>query len=190
MQARDRIRQGKSSKTAPSQLARRARLGNPSGADQAAALSEKFHGRPARTVREVTETRHERTHLTDLGTLVEIAIVTDDHKTEHTIRFKEGTRLAASPDGAQLYFVGGDQEIPLKTLGLAGQLPKDYVDAGTVRRIVYRTRKGFDDFQEIEYVHRMGEKGGRPPRLGYDTRNKLLFLTGGTYQVKTEGIIH
>lgn len=157
----------------------------------AAALSARFHGRPAHSMKEITEATRTRTTLTELGRLIEITAVLPDGKTQITIPFnKEKTSLASSPDGGQLYIVGGDQGLDLAALGLSKLLPKDYLDLGDVAGIVYETRKGFDNFERLEYEHAMGERGGQAPRLGYDTRNKRLYIQGGTYQVKPEGIVH
>jgi hypothetical protein len=152
----------------------------------AAALSEAFHGRPARTVRDVEELYNERTTLADLGRLIELIIETDRY--EATLRFKGNIRVAASPDGGSLYFVGGDQSLDLNELGLGRYLPKDHITVGRVRKIVYFTSKAFHSFEPSEYEHEFGEEGGELPILGYDVRSRKQYLTGGSYQVKPEGI--
>ncbi|GIU80920.1 MAG: hypothetical protein KatS3mg005_4158 [Bryobacteraceae bacterium] len=154
----------------------------------AAALSEKFHGRPVRKVRDYIEVSDEPTELADLGRLVELQVLAEKHV--RVLEFKDGVRVAATPDGGQLYFVGGDQEIDLKTLALDKYLPKDHVTLGPVAKIAYYTSKAFHDFQPSVYEHRFGEDGGSLPLLHYDVRNKRLYLTGGSYQVRPEGIVN
>jgi len=96
-------------------------------------------------------------------------------------------RVAASPDGKQLYLVGGDQSVDLSDLGLDA---RDHVVLGEAERIVYRTSKAYHNFQPTDYVHRFAEDGGERPILAYDTLNERLYFVGGSYQVKPEGIVN
>jgi hypothetical protein len=154
----------------------------------AAALAEEFHGRPVRKVREYVEVTEEPTELADLGTLVELQILEGKHV--RPLEFRRGVRVAATPDGGQLYFVGGDQELDLVALGLDKYLPKDHLTIGPVLKIAYHTSKAFHNFEPSVYEHRFGEDGGTLPLLHYDVRNRRLYLTGGSYQVKPEGIVN
>lgn len=162
------------------------RKNNQDTAAAAAALSESFHGRPVRKVREITEKIEEPVNLADLGRLVELQILDGRHVLE--LEFGPGVRVGCTPDGGQIYFVGGDQEIALEKLGLARWLPKDHVTLGPVAKIAYYTSKVFHDFELIIYKHEFGDERGVMPLLHYDVRNKLLYLTGGSYQVRPEGI--
>ena len=96
-------------------------------------------------------------------------------------------RLACTPNGGQLYFVGGDQSIDLAALRIDAE-GKDHADVGEVLLVSYLTKKGFHNFEPIEYGHNFGEDGGILPTLHYDTRNKLLYLSGGSYVVTDAGI--
>lgn len=166
--------------------------------DDAAALSEAFHGRPANKVRDVEELRQERTALADLGRLVGMRVWPDedwcidlgrvDKDAPQSDAFR-GVRLGASPDGGQLYFVGGDQALDLARLGLDRYLPKDHIVIGVVESIGYHTSKAFHNFEPTWYTHQFGEEGGEQPILNYDTLNRKLYLTGGSYQVRPEGIV-
>lgn len=158
---------------------------------RAAALSEKFHGRPARKVRDIEELVKSRIELADLGSMVSLDVIPlGKNQRRQTIEFARGTRLACSPDGGQLYFVGGDQMIDLKALGLDYQLPKDHVTIGPATVIEYHTSKAFHDFEPTNYVHEFAEEGGEEPILGFDTINQRLYLIGGSYQVRPEGIVN
>lgn len=161
---------------------------NPDDDLQAAArLSEKFHGRPARTVREVEEVEHGRDTLADLGRMISFTVWVDEDRPME-LQFK-GVRLAASPDGGQLYLVG-NQRLDLKALKLDRYMPKDHITVGPVETIVYHTSKAFHNFEPIDYEHTFAEEGGEQPVLGYDVLSEKFYLTGGSYQVKPEGIVN
>jgi hypothetical protein len=172
---------------------------NPDETAAAAALSEQFHGRPARTVREIEELHEERETLADLGRLIGMRVWPDEDWCIDLGRVEEsapesdsfrGVRLAASPDGGQLYFVGGDQALDLKKLGLDRYLPKDHIAIGPVETIGYFTSKAFHSFEPTWYTHEFGEEGGEQPILNYDVLNRKFYLTGGSYQVRPEGIVN
>lgn len=154
--------------------------------EAAAQLAADFHGRPPRRVRTIEEAYTQPSDLADLGKLTELHVIVGRHIVP--MGFSRGVRLAASPNGGQLYIVGGDQALDLKALGLDHQLPKDHVTVGQVHQVVYRTSKAFHNFEPVDYVHEFGEEGGDLPYLQYDVLNRKLYLTGGTYQVRPEGI--
>lgn len=62
--------------------------------------------------------------------------------------------------------------------------------------ITYRTRKGMDNFQLIDYWHRAGEETSRSkgpgarPLVLYDYRNKKIEFAGGNYVIDAPGIIN
>lgn len=160
--------------------------------DSAAALTEEFHGRPVDKITDVIEEEVYRAKLADLGQLIQL-VVTDDNE-EITLDFTGDIRVAAAPNGGQLYFLGGDQRLDLDELGLSEYLPKDTVFIGDVCSITYYTSKDFHNFEPIDYVHEFGEDDeaeGREPELPvllYDVLNQTLKLAGGSYIVKREGI--
>jgi len=169
-------------------IAGRKRKRNPDDELQAAArLSEEFHGRPARTVRELEQIEHSRDTLADLGRLISFTVWLDEDKPVE-LEFR-GVRLACSPDGGQLYLTG-NQRLDLAALGLNRYLPKDHITVGLVESVVYHTSKAFHNFEPIEYEHTFGEEGGELPTLGYDVLSEKFYLTGGSYQVKPEGIVN
>ena len=161
---------------------------NPDEELQAAArLSEQFHGRPARRVREVEEVEHGRDTLADLGRMISFTVWVDEDR-PFELTFK-GVRLACSPDGGQLYLVG-NQRLDLEALRLDRYMPKDHITVGPVETIVYHTSKAFHNFEPIGYEHTFAEEGGEQPVLGYDVLSEKFYLTGGSYHVKPEGIVN
>ena len=157
-------------------------------AQRAAALSEAFHGRPARTSQTIAERSEERTTLCQLGELVSLTLRAPAGKVE--LEFSAGAKLAASPDGRTLYIVGGDQSVNLRSLGIPAALQKDHIELGDCIGVIYNTEKSFHNFVQSNYKHRLGEDGGRPPKLCYDALSERLFFVGGTYQVRPEGIVN
>jgi hypothetical protein len=103
-------------------------------AADAAALSKKFHGRPATTERRIVEPMHVHKHLMEIGDLVRLVIDTPTGKVVvlnfNTSDPRKIVRLATSERdpksgklvGKQLYLRGGDQEVNLKALGMDSPL--------------------------------------------------------------------
>ena len=177
---------------APKRPARHNGRRNPDEIGAAAELSEQFHGRPARRMREIDEPNEQRITLTELGALRALHVQPTEGDNEgdaFELEFRPGVRVCSSPDGRQLYFAEGDQSVDLEELGLAG-FSRDHVRLGHCLAIVYRTRKGFDGFEKSDYIHEFGEDNGTPPTLNYDSLNRRLYLSGGTYTVKPEGIVN
>lgn len=95
------------------------------------------------------------------------------------------TLLCSNEHGTQLYFIGGDQSVDLFAIHMSdpGWL-KDSMILGEVKEITYCTRKDFDNFEEVDYYHALGEETGERPQLRYDTLNKRLYLDGGQYRIE------
>ena len=147
----------------------------------AAALSEAFHGRPAQSQRDYIEEIREHGVLAELGRLNEIVL----RKPKRTIRFDRATRLASSEDGMQLFIVGGDQSVDLKSFPDTDP-SKEKVSLGEVESLTYSTSKHHldeEDKQPGPYIHMLAEEGGTRPLLVYDTRNHLLEFVGGSYRI-------
>lgn len=119
--------------------------------------------------------------------------------------------LCSNESRNQVYFVGGDQSIDLDELEINAN--HDSVILGECWAIAYSTRKKFDDFEPIEYVHTFGPEdlerklakradlwedakppypeafgSGLLPTLRYDCLNQTLHLDGGTYYITKDGI--
>ena len=170
---------------------------NPEDAEAlAAAVSESFHGRPAQSVRDVEETVARRAVLADLGRMIELGVWTDEDRFIK-LTFPRGVRCACSPEkddqgkpfSRSLYFVGGDQSLDLAELGIEGAMVKDHVRIGDCQTIAYHTSKVFHNFEPNDYEHQFGEESNNLPTLNYDTLNQRVFLVGGSYEVRPEGIV-
>ncbi len=157
--------------------------------EAAAELSEQFHGRPARKVREVTTVGQERSTLTELGALKELHVILPAAGRVYILHFSRGVLLASSPNGRQLYVVGDDQAFDPSEVGIE-DADRDHLHIGEVWKIVYKTSKAFHSFEPVEYIHEFGEEGGSLPMLGYDTLSAKFYITGGSYEVRPEGIVN
>lgn len=162
---------------------------NPEEADMtaAAAMYEQFHGREAERIIEHDEQHAYRSELAELGNLLELKfkipgghVLLDD--------FGKSCQVACTPDGLNIYFVGGRQTVNLDQIEIESD--KDYVELGECTLIRYFTKKGFHNFDPINYWHRFGEEDGIKPMLAYDAQNEKLFLIGGNYQARPEGIVN
>jgi hypothetical protein len=183
--------------------------GNLSQQRKAAELYERFHGTPSNEVIKVLEaegiSKTEAVKLaalippedyTGLGELVELRALTygNDAKSAARISFdpdnaKERVRVCSNPEGTQLYFIGGNQDVA--ELARAGaDIGFAMVDLGECIYLEYRTRKAMDKFQTANYYHELGEETGERPHLLYSTAHKRLYLVGGAYMVKPEGIVN
>lgn len=154
-------------------------------------LFKEFHGRGPDKVLQMQMSETQRGTYTALGELWEL-----DFKAPNKDKIRlsfEGNRvkLASSPDGKQLYLIGGDQVMPEKLLNQFGaEGEKDFVALGEATSITYVTRKAFDGFKEAGYVHKFGEEGGYRPYGFYNRLQKTLILAGGSYHIEAPGIIN
>jgi hypothetical protein len=157
-------------------------------------LYQKFHGKPSTQTVEVEHKVIVREHLSQLGILNEMTLhlVTGDKVVLSFVNEgPESIILAASPDGKQLYLEGGDQSLDLGKLKLSGaQWVRDIMVIGILKKLQYRTRKGFDDFELIDYYHRLGEETKVEPVLVYDNLNETMLIAGGQYEIKDVGIVN
>ena len=150
-------------------------------ADSLAEAVEKytqFHGRAPGSVREYEQAVRYPSNFAELGKLLELRVYLDDANPDFPITGFGDCQAVTTPDGSNIYFIGGDQSLNFEALDLASD--KDFVELGPCTYIMYFTVKGFHDFQPTKYWHRFGEEDEIFPRLGYDRLNKSLFLIGGT----------
>jgi hypothetical protein len=161
---------------------------NPETADE---MFEDFHGEPPTTVTEYTETEQYPEDLAQLGTLIELKVHTLSDL-DATLSFDgDAPQLASTPDGRQLYIVGGDQALDLDKLKMgSAKWLRDQMVIGGLYELTYRTAKGFHNFKLSDYFHKLGEETGVTPTLTYDRINALQHIEGGQYQVKDVGIVN
>lgn len=149
-------------------------------------LYERFHQKKATKAVVYPRSNKGPADVAELGTVVELHVTTPS-KGKFVLKPK-GVKLTSTANGKSLYFVGGDQaSIPVAAMG--GDAARDHVRLGRLDRVVYLTKKGFHDFEPVEYSHHMGEDGGWKPDLCFDTRNRLMYVVDGSYEVKRAGII-
>ena len=96
-------------------------------------------------------------------------------------------QVTFSEDGKQLIFTGGDQKLPLESMGFGARDMRDNMFIGTVVEITYRTKKKFEreGNEEVDFHHEFGKQGSRGvlPLLGYYLRVQRMFSLGGRYEI-------
>jgi hypothetical protein len=186
----DRTPAGLRSRFAKQLAARRRSNPTEEDMDAAARMFAKFHGKEPGRVSTYQQLRVTPGVLADCGRLVELVFKRPGYAREVYAFPESGDRqvhVATTGDGGQLYFVGGDQELDLRGGGFT--LPKDQLSLGECVSIAYHTSKDFHNFKPSDYEHKFGDEGGRKPEGGYDVHSKRLYLIGGDYRVKREGIV-
>jgi hypothetical protein len=162
--------------------------------EDAQKMFQKFHGRKSTTIEEVQQRQQYRRTMSGLGVLMFLRTdLTQKWNGKGVgLQFSEEDKVIVSSDpaGNQIYFLGGNQDV-------TGILPKrgvdsnkDFIDMGECDCIIYTADKDFDNFEEKDYQHEFGEETGERPRLMFDRLNQQLYLIGGAYEVKREGIVN
>lgn len=148
---------------------------------EAVTLFQSFHGKDPREISERQESAAMRLEYTALGALDYIKAKTPLGQVV-TFNFDgDGVKLASSPDGLQLYAIGGNQNV-LPLLDADSQ-KKDFIDLGDALEVQYVARKVHGGFQPVSYYHKFGEKTGALPRLMFDKLKKRIFFIGGDYKI-------
>jgi hypothetical protein len=147
-----------------------------------------FHGKQPTRIIELEQAYRYPAQFAELGKLKELRFDLDSRNRDFPLTGFKSCQAVCTPDGANIYFLGGDQSIDFEALQIASD--KDFVELGPATYIAYHTVKGFHDFQPTTYWHRFGEEDGIRPSLTYDRLNKTLFLVSGNYRVKPEGIVN
>lgn len=165
------------------QRRRRADRRNPGGGTsdtkEAVRLFQGFHGHDPKEIAEKHVSAAVRLDYAAIGDLLYAKTRTPlGAKAEWDFR-DDGVKLASSPDGKQLYCIGGNQNI-LSLLDERSK-EKDFIDLGECLEVAYLARKVHGDFRPIEYYHEFGEINGSRPRLMFDKVRKQLFFIGGDY---------
>ena len=148
-------------------------------------LFEKFHGKEPKEIAEKQVSAAVRLDYTALGDLDYLKFETPGG-TSATITFEgDGVKLASSPDGKQLYCIGGSQN--LEGVLTADSLQKDFLDLGECSEVQYVARKVHNNFEPTQWHHKFGEETGDRPRLMYDRLRKQIFFVGGDYFIDLKG---
>jgi hypothetical protein len=156
---------------------------NPDETQQAVKLFESFHGKDPKEISDKHVSAAMRMDYTALGDLEYLKVITP--LGEHAqFNFEgDGVKLASSPDGKQLYCIGGNQN--LSQCLDKDSLEKDFIDLGECSEVQYLARKIHGSFEPVSWFHKFGEKTGALPHLAYDKLKKQLFFVGGEYFIDT-----
>lgn len=168
--------------------------------DAAAETYEFFHGRPPKEIIEVSIPIEEHTVLSGIGKLIALEIFAIDGRRIVKLEQFQGALLAQNEKRTQLYIEGGNQSVRPADFGISS--PHEQEILGALLSVVYFTTKTHlrpEDGGMANYDHKFGNegrdqkhvfgaKGSRIPLIGYDTRNKLLSILGGGYELPSEGI--
>jgi hypothetical protein len=170
---------------------RNPRRRNPEGdLDQAADLYREFHGRDPHEILEMQETDLARKDYTALGPLVELhTLLPNGAKAKITFGDADAVLVVSSPNGRQLYLLGGNQDISESLGSMGADVSKDLIDLGDAVFISYDASKWQTDFKPTIWEHKLGEESGIHPRGFYDQLKRRIFLAGGNYRVERPGII-
>lgn len=178
----------KASTRNPKPKKQRRRNQEPGSIEGAEQQFERFHGKPPGRVIEYDEQLRYPEHFAELGKLIELRFFLNDLNPDFALTKFGSCQVVSTPDGSNIYFIGGDQSIDLAALDISSD--KDFVELGPCTYISYHTIKGFHDFEPTTYWHQFGEEDGIFPGLVYDRLNKRLFLTSGNYRIRPEGIVN
>lgn len=177
---------------APNPARRRNQGETTSETEQAVSLYQTFHGKDPSGVIEKQVSAAMRLDYTALGKLDYLRIKPDGAAAQELQFENDGVTLASSPDGQQLYLIGGRQTLDAEILkAFTDDTSKDLLDLGEARQVQYIAQKA-PDFQTVRYYHKFGEEsaGSEMPRVIYDAIRKQIFLAGGEYHVAAPGIIN
>ena len=158
--------------------------GNPDELGEAVRLFEVFHGRQPSEVLEEQRSALQRRTYTALGDLSYILV--EGAKGTVKLEFDgDGVKLAMSPNGRQLYLIGGDQDLDRGLGDFTDDESKDLFDLGTALEVEYVARKTHSNYEPIAWYHKFGEEkdGSELPRLFYDRLKREIFFAGGEYFV-------
>jgi hypothetical protein len=179
-------------------------------ADKSEEMYEMFHGMPPDEILTIVERVHVHKNLWTVGTLTQMVIQTFNGKQfdldapdPDEARDTEVVYVTANEPytdkatdkkiegGTQMFFRGGDQEIPESILksrcGFNHDDFKEQMIIGWVVDLTYRTKKIFEkNGQElVDFVHPLGKEHSRGvfPLLVYKPRDPSMALFGGRYKV-------
>ena len=141
-----------------SEAARRQRRKNAAGGsmEQAEKLYEKFQGKPPEEIRDLAIKNEVQKNYTYLGEFSRAGFVQDDGEV-WWINFEgDGVKLAASPDGNQLYLIGGNQNILPILRDRGVDTSKDLISIGRCYCLYYVAAKSQTNFELTEWEHYLG----------------------------------
>jgi hypothetical protein len=173
-------------------------------------MYEMFHGMPPDEILTIVERVHVHKNVWTVGTLTQMIIQTEtgrefdldapdpDHVKDNKVVYvtanepyidkATGKKIEG---GTQIFFRGGDQEIPQKILvgkcGFKHDDFKEHMIIGWVVDLTYRTKKIFEKEGKelVDFYHPLGGEHARGvvPLLVYKPRDPSMELFGGRYKV-------
>jgi hypothetical protein len=156
---------------------------NPSEETQAVQLYQSFHGRDPKEIVDKHVSAAVRLEYTALGDLEYLKVITPLGQKAEFHFDGDRVKLASSPDGKQLYVIGGNQD--LRNCLDKDSLEKDFIDLGEATEVQYLARKVHGNFRPVSYYHKFGEVNGAKPQLMFDKLKKQIFFIGGEYRIDT-----
>jgi hypothetical protein len=163
---------------------------NPDELGEAADLYREFHGRDPHEILELQESDLARKEYTALGPLVELhTLLPNGAKAKIMFGESDAVMVASSPNGRQIYLLGGNQDISDSLGSMGADVSKDLIDLGDAVFISYDASKWQTDFKPTIWEHKLGEESGIHPRGFYDQLKRRIFFAGGNYRVERPGII-
>jgi len=149
------------------------RLNPGKGSRKTREIYEKFNGRPARKTTTTTAPNGTPKNVAKLGAL-------------RLIKTTDGRKWAFSGSGAP--DLAADSRGRLHVVGGSYRANPAGEHVGEIEQIEYETKKPhLGQPKKIIYYHRLGEEGGKRPRLVID-REGLIKIHGGDYRIEADGI--
>src|SRR5713101_826646 len=167
------------------EIVRRLTRKNPDELAEAEDLYREFHGREPHEILEMQESELARRDYTALGPLVELHTeLPNGSKAKISFGDADAVMVVSSPNGRQLYLLGGNQDISDSLASMGVDSSKDLIDLGDAVFLSYDASKWQSDFKPTIWEHKLGEESGIRPRGFYDQLKRRIFLAGGNYRVE------
>jgi hypothetical protein len=164
---------------------RGSRKNDGNGTEDAAKLYRQFHGHDPKEIIKTQVSAEQRKDYTVVGPLEDIEIVAVNGRAKRLSYHSDKVLAASSPNGKQLYFIGGNQRLPDDLLQEFGADPaKDLAVLGMAAAFTYWDRKKESQWKLVEWRHELGEESGEQPVCLYDRLQERVFFAGGTYYLK------
>jgi hypothetical protein len=172
------------------EIIRRLTRKNPDELAEAEDLYREFHGREPHEILEMQESELARRDYTALGPLVELHTeLPNGSKAKISFGDADAVLVVSSPNGRQLYLLGGNQDISGSLASMGVDSSKELIDLGDAVFLSYDASKWQTDFKPTIWEHKLGEESGIRPRGFYDQLKRRIFFAGGNYRVERPGII-
>lgn len=181
-------------------------------ADSSVEAFKIFHGREPDELVTIAKQRHYHKHLAAAGELESLVIETPDKRHRVTLRDFDGSLLAFNEQAlkelakkgkvklTQLFIEGGDQTVDLEDFGIDLDNVHELETLGKAVKIDYFTTKDHlgSEGGEAVYAHKFrttNDNGkhvtvriAKYPDVIYRVRDNQLELSGGSYEIRAEGI--